>query len=138
VSLVYVDTSVMVKRMLEEDESEALDEHLVEVLGSAHELVSSALLELELMRLCVREGLPRDLAAAVLSNVSTMAISRDVLERASSIAEPVRTLDAIHLGTALRLTDEVGGDSALAEIVTYDAQLARAAEALGFVVAQPR
>jgi len=57
----------------------------------------------------------------------------DLLERAAEIAPPtVRSLDAMHLAAALGL----GSD--LAAVVTYDARMSVAAQALGLPVIVPR
>lgn len=45
--------------------------------------------------------------------------------------EPLRSLDAIHLAAALELGE------ALEAVVTYDGQIARAAEELGLPVVSP-
>jgi predicted nucleic acid-binding protein len=68
-----------------------------------------------------------------LANIDLVRLDDDLLERATDI-EPatVRSLDAIHLATAL----SIGSD--LAAVVTYDARMSAAAQALGLPVIAPR
>lgn len=86
-----------------------------------------------------REGLPHDLrsryAEAVrlrLRSIRLVAVTQGLIDRASGL-HPVllRTLDAIHLATALQFADE------LAVLVTYDRRLAQAAADNGLQVAAP-
>jgi predicted nucleic acid-binding protein len=69
----------------------------------------------------------------VLAGVELVRVN-DRLLRAAGALEPaeLRTLDAIHLATAVHL----GVD--LARLVTYDARMATAAETMGLSVVTPR
>lgn len=68
-----------------------------------------------------------------LAGIDIIRIDDDLLERAAEIElSTVRSLDAIHLATALSL----GSD--LAAVVTYDARMSAAAQALGLPVIAPR
>lgn len=59
-------------------------------------------------------------------------VSDDVLEDAAALHPlELRTLDAIHVATALLLGDD------LAYVVTYDMRMASAAQTLGCTVATP-
>jgi predicted nucleic acid-binding protein len=65
-------------------------------------------------------------------SISLLAITEGVLERASDLDPPaLRTLDAIHLASALR----IGAD--LEAFVTYDRRQSAAAEAMGLRVTAP-
>jgi predicted nucleic acid-binding protein len=68
-----------------------------------------------------------------LASIDLIRMDDDLLERAAEI-EPstVRSLDAIHLATALG----IGSD--LVAVVTYDARMSAAAQALGLPVIAPR
>jgi len=67
-----------------------------------------------------------------LANIDLIRVDDDLLARATDIEPPtVRSLDAIHLAAALSL----GSD--LAAIVTYDARMSTAAQALGLPVIAP-
>ena len=67
-----------------------------------------------------------------LRRMSKIAVARSVLDRAgSSFPLPVKTLDAIHLATALQLRERRYHELVFA---THDRQQGRAAAALGFEV----
>ena len=121
-SLFYADTSALVKLIRREPESAAL----ATFLGGA-DIVSSELVVAELPRAVRRAGgtLPRDsllaLAGELLDAVGLLAIDRGVLVAAAALAEPaLRTLDAIHVATALSATPLDG-------FVTYDERQGAAA-----------
>jgi uncharacterized protein len=126
---VYLDSSATVKLVVQEAESPALRAWL----GADRELASSALVHLELLRAVRRErpsGIER--ARVVLALLTMHAIDHDVLEHAAAIdPATLRSLDAIHLATALRLAD------ALEAVVTYDERMIDGARALGLPVASP-
>lgn len=127
----YLDSSAFVKVTVEEPESAALREFLSERQSRR---TSSALLRTEALRAVrhlgaeamatVREGLRR---------VDLIGIDDRILD-AAGMLEPriLRTLDAIHLATALSLGDD------LAEIVTYDERMTEAARSLGLPTISPR
>jgi predicted nucleic acid-binding protein len=126
---VYVDSSAAVKLIVGEAESEALERWL-----SPHDvLASSALLRTELLR-AVRRGAPRRIAEAraALGAFTLRAVDDEILGAAGEIApSSIRSLDAIHLATALRLAPELDA------IVTYDRRMIEAARRLGLPVASP-
>jgi predicted nucleic acid-binding protein len=68
-----------------------------------------------------------------LRSVDLVAIDDRILD-AAGVLEPRirRTLDAIHVATALSIGDD------LAEIVTYDDRMAEAARLLGLRTVSPR
>jgi hypothetical protein len=64
------------------------------------------------------------------SAIASVALSRPVLQRAAlPMATVVKTLDAIHLASAMLLRERRGVELSFA---THDPQQARAARALGF------
>lgn len=70
--------------------------------------------------------------AAIEQSISSVTLTRTILQRASlPLATPVRTLDAIHLASALILRERRAADLVFA---THDTQQATAARALGFPV----
>jgi predicted nucleic acid-binding protein len=82
----------------------------------------------------MRTNSPRSSPEAddVLDAVAQVSIDRDLLARAAALEPPmVRTLDAIHLVSALELA------SADTEFVTYDERLAAAARSVGLTVVSP-
>lgn len=127
--MVYVDSSAAVKIVIAEVESNAL----VRWLRPDASLVSSALLRTELLLAVRREDPDRvEHARAALKRFDLHAIDANVLETAGlAVPAHIRSLDAIHLATALRLADE------LEAIVTYDRRMIEGARALGLPVASP-
>ncbi len=72
-------------------------------------------------------------ARAVLDSVTLLKVDSSVFEEAGRLDPSVlRSLDAIHLASALDLGDDLEG------LVTYDDRLAEAAEANGVAVICPR
>jgi predicted nucleic acid-binding protein len=119
-----------VKLPLQEAGHDALLMELAEWDG----YVSSALLGVESIRACARYGKAyAEDARAWLGDVALLPLDDALLEEATSLRPTgLRSLDALHLATALSIRDEIGA------LVTYDQRLADAARAAGFNVAQPR
>jgi uncharacterized protein len=129
--VIYLDTSAFVKLIRGERETSALQTFLRE--RSEAPLVGSALLVVETRRAVLRQA-RGDLARAdlLLTRIDQVDITRAVLEAASRLPDPtLRSLDAIHLATALQL----GRD--LDALVTYDSRLAAAAGRQGVPVVTP-
>jgi predicted nucleic acid-binding protein len=125
----YVESSAFVKLIGPENESTSLRTYLREW----PQTVSSALLHVEALRAARKWG-PAAVAAARhrLGVIELITVDEAVLEGAATIGpELLRSLDAIHLVTAVRLGDDLG------VIVTYDRRLAAAAGQLGLPVASP-
>lgn len=97
-------------------------------------VVFSSVLALVEVRRAVARHDPRDLplAEAVLAETRLVAADERVLRRAAAV-EPltIRTLDAIHVASALAL-----GDS-LEVFVSYDGRQLEGAKAAGLVVTSP-
>jgi predicted nucleic acid-binding protein len=131
VSALYVDSSAFVKLVVAEPETQALRSFIA---GRHSRRVSSALLRAEALR-AVRH-LGADALAAVregLRRVDLIGVDDRILD-AAGILEPrvLRTLDAIHLATALAIGDDLDA------IVTYDSRMVEAGRLLGLVTATPR
>ena len=130
-SLVYLDSSALVKLVVREPESVAL----LTFLREHGERASSTLALTEVPRALRRAGFGRvegRRARAVLGGVALVDADRHILLAAAALEPPtLRTLDAIHLATALTL----GRD--LAALVTYDRQLTEAAGRAQVEVAAP-
>ena len=126
---VYLDSSAAVKLIVREAESDALESWL-----RPHDvLASSALLRTELLR-AIQRGAPRRIAEAraALAAFTLRAVDDEILDVAGDIGpSSIRSLDAIHLATALRLA------TALDAIVTYDRRMIEGAVLLGLPVASP-
>jgi len=95
--------------------------------------VSSTLLAVESIRACARRSVEDALEARRwLEGVSLLPIDDRILDIASELAPTsLRSLDALHLATALSVREEVG------VFVTYDERLGDATERQGLTVAQP-
>jgi predicted nucleic acid-binding protein len=131
VSALYLDSSAFVKLAVEEPETAALQAFLGD---AAVRRVSSALLRTESLR-AVRH-LGADALATVregLRRIDLVAIDDRILDAAGTLEPRVlRTLDAIHLATAMAVGDD------LDTIVTYDDRMVEAASFLGLSTATPR
>lgn len=117
------------KLLLKEPEHEALRVELSRWEGYA----SSALLGTEAIRACARYGeVFRSDARAWLESVALIPVDDAVLSQAASLGpRQLRTLDALHLATALSVRGEI------AVFATYDQRLAGAAADRGFEVLRP-
>jgi len=95
--------------------------------------VSSALLGVEAIRACGRYGEPYAAEARLfLADVALLPLDDAVLDKAASIAPTaLRSLDALHLATALSIRDDVGA------FVSYDDRLCDAAAGRGLPVSRP-
>lgn len=129
--MIYLDSFALMKLVRLEDESAALREWLSERLEQP--VVSSELGRVEVRRAARRVG-GRVLteAHAVVADVDLVPLDRAVQDLASDIGHPLlRTLDAIHLASAVLLSDE------LTAFIVYDHGLASAAEVAGLTVTTP-
>ena len=127
--LLYLDSSAIVKLVVPEPETKALRE----LLRSWPERVSSVVARIEVERVARRIGggaIRR--ARRVLSRTGLVALDDLVIETAAAVQPPaLRTLDAVHLATALSLGEDLGAFCA------YDARLARAAGSKAIEVLAP-
>lgn len=131
----YLDTCTLVKLVKPEKETTALRTWL-RSLGDDAELVTSELTELELTRALLRAGEDKThvpyLLRKILSDVFLQFLSRSAFARAMGYEmRRLGSLDAIHLATAEGLRKY------LSALVTYDRELADAAEELGLPVSAP-
>jgi predicted nucleic acid-binding protein len=126
----YVDTSALVKLVVAEPESAGLVAWLAD---DAREPIACDLVRTELMR-AVRRAAPERVQRAreVLESVTLCEVTSAVFDAAGRLEPTVlRSLDAIHLASALDLGDDLEG------VVTYDERLAHAATMLGLAVVAP-
>lgn len=127
--IAYVDSSALAKLLIVEADLPALTRWYVEV----DRAVTSRVGIVETRRAVARRGGVLDTAAVdkALATIEIVELDRQIAERAASIGPvPLRTLDAIHVATAL----QVGWIDAF---VTYDDRLADAARAAGLRVVRP-
>lgn len=127
----YVDTSALVKLIVAETETTALRRWLTK---ADQVLVTSDLSRTELMR-AVRRAAP-DRAPRVREVLDAFTLTQLTPAAFSEAGrlDPLglRTLDALHLASALNLDDDLEG------IVTYDHRMADAATTNGIAVLAPR
>lgn len=124
----YLDSSAIVKLVVDEPESAALRR----ALETTPIRASSGIARVEVVRAVRTKG--RDVvesARVVLESIDLVVLDDELLDLAADLEGPLRSLDAIHLAAALELGDE------LEAVVTYDGQLTRAAELLGLPVVAP-
>ncbi len=125
--MIYLDTSVALAHLLAEDRQPP------ESLWQEG-LVSSRLLQYELWTRLNARGLAqshREAASDLESRISYLELVPPVLERAlEPFPLPVRTLDALHLASAVFLQER----SRQLQMATYADRLLRAATALGINV----
>jgi uncharacterized protein len=127
----YLDSAAVVKLVHSEPESETLRAWLAERAETGW--VSSVLVEVESFRALARHS-PGAISRlpSVLDLIEMVEIDPAVRIAAHTVAlASVRSLDAIHLATAMRLGEQ------LTSFVTYDKRLADAAEGAGLRVDMP-
>jgi predicted nucleic acid-binding protein len=125
----YLDSSALVKLVREEAESAAMQRYIVDNPN----YTSSALAIVEVLRNAIRQGPPAEARAReVLDVMEFVEFDRELLETAAALGPPtLRSLDAIHLASAMRLGEELGA------VVTYDVRMQDAARALGLTAVAP-
>ena len=124
----YLDSSALVKLVVDEDESAALREALTPTALRT----SANIARVEVVRAVRHKGAEAVAnARAVLEGIGLIQLDDELLDLAGELDGPLRSLDAIHLAAALELGDN------LEAVVTYDARMAQAAESLGLRVVAP-
>lgn len=133
---IYVDSSALIKRAVTEAESDVLEQTLAEHADAEDALLSSSLAWVEVSR-ALRARLDGTETAAVndaiedaLSGIAERPIAADVVSLARRISpHGLRSLDAIHLATAVLLDADV--------VIAYDTRLTEAARENGLAVSAP-
>lgn len=126
--LVYTDTSAFLKLLVEEAESKELRSFFD---ADGLEFVSSMLLYTEAHCVASRQrSITRQSVSAALKAISLIELEVSDLERAGESYWGLRSADAIHLATALR----VGAGAML----TYDNELGEAASGMGMDWLKPK
>ncbi|UKF00216.1 type II toxin-antitoxin system VapC family toxin [Paenarthrobacter nicotinovorans] len=114
---------------MDEQESEALAAHLQGVRLAGGHLVASMLLYTELHCAARRRSLPFDQVNDVLAGLNLVDVTRSDLMYASALPRQLRSADAIHLATAIRLQVD--------SMVAYDQELCLAAKESGLTTTSP-
>lgn len=123
--MIYLDSSVALRTILAVPHRERLREWLEE----AGPVISSRLLRTEVIRVLRREGHDLSEAKPLFDRIGLIDITSEIHSVAESIERHVRTLDALHLATALTVGHPI--------VASHDAQMCSAAGALGLDVMDP-
>ncbi|MGH3104089.1 MAG: type II toxin-antitoxin system VapC family toxin [Gaiellaceae bacterium] len=126
--MIYLDSSALVKLVVEEPESEALRGFVASWNGR---LLSSAISVVEVMRAAARCA-AEERAAALLETLQQLEIEPAILETAGRVQpQTLSSLDALHLASALSVREP------LERFVCYDARLLAAARDAGLATTSP-
>ncbi|MDO5627982.1 MAG: type II toxin-antitoxin system VapC family toxin [Mobilicoccus sp.] len=126
-AIVYLDSSVALRTILDVPERERLTAWMG---APGVDFVSSRLLRTEVIRVLRREERPLFEATPLLDRVGLLDITRETHAVAESIEPHVKTLDALHLASALLIGDEV-------TVATHDTGMRAAALRVGLAVIDP-
>ncbi|MEY4544757.1 MAG: hypothetical protein RL685_952 [Pseudomonadota bacterium] len=126
---VYLDSSALVKLVVAEPESAALQRFL----RTRRTRIASSLAKVEVRRAVRLQGKSAEARAAkILARIRLLTIDDSLLDAAAELdARVLRSLDAIHLASAMALGDDLDC------VVTYDRRMFDAASALGVAVRAP-
>lgn len=130
--MIYLDTSALVKLVVEEAETAALRKWLA--ARAIQPRVTSTVSRVELVRAVAHHGSEyRDRARELLTHrLDLLYMDDQTLDRAADLPPAVlRSLDAIHLATGLGLGD------ALSAFVAYDKRLSQAVTEVGLQAVRP-
>ena len=127
--LAYFDSSAIVKLVHLEPESQALIDYLA---SDEIEVSTSVVAEIEVIRALRRLRDTKPEIEQAMKGFYLLGLDEEVRQDACSIgATTLRSLDAVHLATALAIDDDE------LEFITYDNRLADAARSEGLTVVQP-
>jgi predicted nucleic acid-binding protein len=126
--IAYADASALVKLVVAEPESQAVYRWFTE----APRVATSRVGVVETIRASSRRPFDPEHRDAVLRDVEVIDLSPAIAAVAASVGPAIiRTLDAIHIATAMALVPDLDA------FVTYDDRMAEAARALGLPVVRP-
>ncbi len=125
--IVYLDSSVALRTIIDVPERLRL-QGWMDLPDT--DFVSSRLLRTEVIRVLRRDQRPLSDGDALLSRVGMFDITRETHAVAESIERHVRTLDALHLATALLIGESV-------TVATHDVTMKAVAEHLGLGTVDP-
>ena len=124
----YIDSSAILKLIFTEKETAELDKVM------SNKMVTSTLTRVEVKRAVGRINAEKLVVAnEVLEQIQFTELDSQTLQLAEAFTPEItlRTLDAIHVASFLRITDAVKG------IITYDKQMIANAAVMGIKVLSP-
>lgn len=124
--LVYLDSSVALHTILNTPQRTRLQSWM----DAQSVLVSSRLLRTEVVRVLRRDDRPLTDGAPLIERVGMVELSVETHTVAESIERHVRTLDALHLATALLIGEPL-------VLATHDTRMKHVAVHLGLSVIDP-
>lgn len=125
----YLDSSVALRILL--GHSPGAMDWFDRVTEEHDQVVSSALLGLEVARVLRRESVDTELGRAFVESLTLLRVDDSLLREAADIRPHIKTLDAMHLASAQRIGAQ------FATIVTHDKRMAEVAAELGFAAFDP-
>ena len=134
--LIAVDASAIVKLMVAETESQPLASYVEMAAAASHQFAASQLAAIETAR-ALRRAAPTLTVAEhqakldqAFTHIQRVSISDEIVRRAQTVGSVhLRSLDAIHLATALELQADL--------MVAYDTRLLTACAAAGLPTISP-
>lgn len=126
-TIVYLDSSVALRTILDVPERERLQAWMQTPRTT---YVSSRLLHTETVRVLRRDGRPLTDGAPLLDRVGMLDITKETHTVAESIEHHLKTLDALHLATALLAGAPV-------TVASHDTAMKTVAEHLGLSTTDP-
>lgn len=126
-TLVYLDTSVALRTILDVPDRQQLQSWMH---SPGTTFVSSRLLRTEVIRVLRRDDRSPADAAPLLDRVGMLELSRATHTLAESIERHVKTLDALHLATALLIGEPV-------TLATHESRMKNVAGYVGMHVIDP-
>lgn len=132
--MIYLDTSALTKLLIVEPETPELQTWLTNHLGQGEFAATSALSQIELMRVVARYGdsAQTERARYLLDGIDILPITEPLLTVAATMKPPtLRILDTLHLAAAAQLQRE------LTAFVTYDHNLVEGCRKQGFPAVSP-
>lgn len=126
--LFYLDTSIAIRAIDGAPENAAVVDWLEACPDNS--IVSSRLLRTELIRYLRRDDIPLEDGEPIFDAVSLIEPSVVTFNVAEGILPHIKTLDAIHLATALTIGEPV-------TVISHDANMLKVAKELGLPTFNP-
>jgi predicted nucleic acid-binding protein len=132
VSACYLDASALVKLATPEAETDVLRAHLAGYVQRLTNRIATVEVARALLRRGAESAALTDAVAEAFTGLGVAELDAHTADAAGRIGPAVlRSLDAIHLASALALSDELDA------FITYDLRLADAAREAGLEVVAP-